>query len=159
MSLGERRRVLARTRRNEELQIGDYTLQTARHATAEVVVINGLDHLESRFPLCSRERMFVPAIISLFRKYKVCLVIASSESSQGSAAAEADLVLRFQPIIESSRKQPRDVHQPQCTGPGQQTRVTAAQVPAGQIGGRGGILYRCEGETMQFRPDGDNEPS
>jgi KaiC/GvpD/RAD55 family RecA-like ATPase len=147
---------LARRRAAESVELGDGSLPLKRpqRDTAEVVVVNGLDHLQSRFPLCSRERMFVPAIISLFRKHKVCLVIASSGGGEGgeSAAAEADLVLNFDPIADGPQRAELVKQIPQCTGVIQQTKVTAVRVPEGQIGGRWGVLGRCAGQEMYFFP-------
>lgn len=106
---------------------------------AEIVVVNGLDHLHSKFPLCAAESVFVSALIALFRCHKVCSIITSSESQESTqtdlaATAEphADLILKFSEVGEKEIG----------TEYAQRSDVTATRVPSAQIGGRGGKLGR-----------------
>ncbi len=54
------------------------TGQRQGHGRVQVVVVNGLDQLEARFPLIALEEMFVPALIQLLKANGVCSVIISS---------------------------------------------------------------------------------
>jgi hypothetical protein len=106
--------------------------------TAEIVVLNGLDQLDVKFPLCGNERVFVPALISLFRCFKVCSVVITTEDRSGSSQDTrplSDLILEF-----SVTSVPEREFLPYGTT--QSSRVSMVRVPAGQIGGRYGILGR-----------------
>jgi hypothetical protein len=116
--------------------------------TAEIVVLNGLDHLDVKFPLCAAERVFVPALISLFRCFKVCSVVISAEDKGGGSAdirPLSDLVLEFGDASIDQRTM-ANVPAPVA----QASAVSAARVPAGQIGGRRGILGREAAGRMDF---------
>ncbi len=118
--------------------------------TAEVVVLNGLDHLGSKFPLCAREKIFVPALVSLFRGCGVCSLIVAAEDTTPDAdkspvRALADLTLEFSPAATDEQQKVRGLK-----GAEQLSKVTAVRVPAGQIGGLWGILWRDSAGTMNF---------
>lgn len=135
---------LARPRTNTPLRNGQ------EQGKVDIVVLNGLDHLEAKFPLCAREKLFVPALVSLFRCYKVCSVVISaedhtSEREVSSIRPLADTILEFsEPSKDdlSIVKLSDDIIQ--------FSKVSAVRVPAGQIGGRWGILNRDERGMMAF---------
>lgn len=120
-------------------------------ASAEIVVLNGLDHLEAQFPLCASERTFIPALLSLFRANGVCTVIISTDEGPGTASYEigpmADLILDF-----SVAKQ-RDLDQvPAASELLQRSKVTVVRIPAGRIGGQWGIFGRQQGGIAFLTP-------
>ncbi len=107
--------------------------------------------LDVKFPLCATERVFVPALISLFRCFKVCSVVVSGEDRAGSShdiRPLSDLILEFSEPAASDYVE-ADV----LPGTMQSSKVLAVRVPAGQIGGRWGILGRGETGSMTFFPD------
>lgn len=115
--------------------------------TAEIVVLNGLDHLDVKFPLCAGERVFVPALVALFRCFKVCSVVISAEDRLGSSLdirPLSDLILEFTDATGLVSRIP--------WGNAQTSRITAVRVPAGQIGGSTGILSRTSKGRMDFYP-------
>lgn len=126
--------------------------------TAEVVVFNGLDHLDVKFPLCADEKLFVPALVSLFRGFKTCSVFISADDRHGSTndiRPLADLILEFGVPDETDYRAVREVQAIQAS------KVSAIRVPAGQIGGLWGILRRDLSGKMRFAtatPAGDVEP-
>jgi KaiC/GvpD/RAD55 family RecA-like ATPase len=120
------------------------------YARAEIVVLNGLDHLEAKFPLCARERVFVPALVSLFRCHKVCSVVIAAEDGRDSKSSHiapmADLLLDFS-APNTSLCERLHLSAPE----NQLSKVCAVRVPAGQVGGRWGILCRDTSDSrMSF---------
>lgn len=118
-------------------------------STPEVVILNGLDYLESKFPSCANEKVFVPALVSLFRCNRVCSVIIAADEAQGAASSQiratADLILEFgdmQPEDRAILEGPADSWQT--------TKVTAVRVPAGRLGGLWGVLARDRAGAMSF---------
>lgn len=126
--------------------------QRAGGGTAEIVVLNGLDHLEAQFPLCAQERTFIPALLSLFRCNRVCSVIISTDEGRGTASYEigpmADLILDF------SETRGDDLNAtPNAQQAVQRSKVTVVRIPAGKIGGQWGVLARNkDGQVNFFRP-------
>jgi hypothetical protein len=125
--------------------------------TAEIVVLNGLEHLDVKFPLCAAEQVFVPGLISLFRCFKVCSIVVSGEDRPGSShdiRPLSDLILEF------SNAEPADFTTAQTAlETMQSSKVSAVRVPAGQIGGRWGVLGRLPTGLMAFYPVGPLKPS
>ncbi len=119
-------------------------------STTEIVVLNGLEDLDTKFPLCGREKVFLPALLSLFRSCGVCSVIVCAEDSrsrgnQPNINSMADLILEFSYLPDGAGKPvriPADAVQA--------VKVSAVRVPAGQIGGRWGALYREPSGRMCF---------
>ena len=127
---------------------------------AEVVVVNGLDQLEARFPLIAAEGMFVPALCQLLKGCEVCSVIISAVGESSSTAGQslygllpmADLILRIEPFDPLQRspddqrewpKQfPSALKDAVDSGAEQISSVETQRVPGGQVGGRIGFLYR-----------------
>jgi KaiC/GvpD/RAD55 family RecA-like ATPase len=106
------------------------------------VVLNGLDHLTARHPLCAREEMFVPAIISYFKQHSSSIFVVAAtepESARSLAGLEpmADCLLKFG--IPGSIPPGIDI-----TRSNQFIEVLAQRVPAGGIGHGRGILYRYD---------------
>ena len=102
-------------------------------------VLNGIDHLAARHPLCSEEQMFVPAIISYMTKALVTsLVIAADDDKtaldESGLLPMAELLIRFETIRNQDRgggPLPRPI-----------TRVFSQRVPAGAPSGGTGYLFR-----------------
>jgi hypothetical protein len=139
---------------------GGAELPRPERETAEIVVLNGLDHLEAKFPLCEAEKVFIPALISLFRNYKVCSVVIAAEEMAGMRSANigamSDLVLEFAEVGKGDRMAApaTDVHK-WCSLPDgicQAVEIAATRVPAGQVGGRWGLLGRNAAGFMSFHP-------
>lgn len=126
-------------------------LYTSMWGQAEIVVVNGLDHLDVKFPLVTGDRVFVPGLESLFRCFKVCSVVVSGDDRPGSLQdirPLADLILDFSDYIPVAGL---TVDLPQGTL--QTSRVTAVRVPAGQLGGLWGVLGRDATGRMDFYRD------
>lgn len=154
---------IIRPRMNRPFKIGENESGNPSRETAEIVVLDGLEHLEAKFPLCAAEKVFVPALVTLFRNAKVCsIVISAAEDSTtlGSIGPLADLVLEFS-NVDTERNYftggkekwgipALDV----CSVPIeaiQYVEVTASRVPAGQIGGLWGVLSRDSRGKMRFQ--------
>lgn len=140
---------LTRTRQQRAVSVHKGELAVPHRNTAEIVVLNGLDHLEAKFPLCASEKVFIPALVSLFRCYKVCSVVISAEGGRSIAPHEigamADLILEF------TDPTPSDLGAVALGSEiWQKSKVEAVRVPAGQIGGLWGILGRKAGGAMSF---------
>jgi RecA/RadA recombinase len=108
-----------------------------------VAVLNGIDHLAARHPLCAVEEMFVPGLISYLRQhYVTSLVISATDEREPIAAPGllpmADLLLRFAPAAQIPPAVPQGVQQV--------VEVTAQRVPAGGTSGKRGYLYRSPQE-------------
>jgi hypothetical protein len=127
--------------------------------TAEIVVLNGLDHLDSKFPLCAGEKVFIPALTKILQNNHVCSVIVSAEQAMGSQGNAdigpmADLILEFADV--GMGREPAMTYQEALrrfsfpTGIRQYIEVWAVRVPAGHIGGQWGILGRSENGQMSF---------
>ena len=88
----------------------------------------------------------MPALISLFRTFKVCSVVISGEDRPGNSydiRPLSDLILEFtEPLDSAANAIP--------SGIVQASKVTAVRVPSGQIGGRWGILGRDNSGKMDF---------
>jgi KaiC/GvpD/RAD55 family RecA-like ATPase len=102
-------------------------------------VLNGIDHLAARHPLCFEEQMFVPAIISYMTKSLVTtLVIAADDDKtaldESGLIPMAELLIRFE-TIRNKDDEGRDIPQPV-------TRVISQRVPAGAPSGGIGYLFR-----------------
>ncbi len=113
---------------------------TGRQDRPELVCVVGLDRLGGRFPLCARESVFVPALISLLNRWEITSVVTSTvnETEQTGRALlpMADLVLRFDSIPDS-----------------QDMRVQATRVPRGEIGRRSAIASRDANSRVVFASD------
>lgn len=66
------------------------------------VVIDGLDRIDTKFPLCAKEPLFVSALLTLFKiEKKACSIFLSSQdggsdgSSESALTVLSELVLRF----------------------------------------------------------------
>lgn len=102
-------------------------------------VLNGIDHLAARHPLCSEEHMFVPAIISYLTKTLVTSVVIAADDDktaldESGLLPMAELLIRFETIRnrdEENRPIPRPI-----------TRVFSQRVPAGAPSGGMGYLFR-----------------
>lgn len=104
-----------------------------------VAVLNGIDHIGARLPLCAAEDMFVPALLSYLRQHLVTSLVISATDEREPIAAPgllpmADLLLRFAPATEMPSAVPAGVDQV--------VEVTAQRVPGGGTSGRRGYLYR-----------------
>ncbi|UCC67990.1 MAG: AAA family ATPase [Armatimonadota bacterium] len=115
--------------------------QGGRAAGELLVVVNGLDHLAARHPLCAEEDMFVSAVLSyLCERGVTSLVTAATEGpAQGVSSGllpMADLLLHFDPL--SPKQAP-----PECPKEAHQiVEVVALRVPAGGTSRQRGYLYR-----------------
>lgn len=121
---------------------------------AELVVINGLDHLAPRFPLCAAEPEFLPGLISLFRSFKVCSIfIAASEETAGLPAVGfgplADLIIHFK---RSPMSEAHGIDFPDPPGgvTRQAAKLTTLRVPAGRVGLQEGKLVRNQNGFISF---------
>jgi hypothetical protein len=102
-------------------------------------VLNGIDHLAARHPLCSEEHMFVPAIISYMTKAFVTSVVIAADDDktaldESGLLPMAELLIRFETIRSNDPKDP-------CM-PRPITRVFSQRVPAGAASGGTGFLFR-----------------
>lgn len=133
-------------------------LEPTNRNTAELVVLTGLEQFEAKFPLCASEPVFIPALVSLFREFGVgSIFVASGQKSPLTSVvgAMSDLVLEFDHFSKSDdehlnflqkcvpEKQKQDELVQSCF-------ITGARVPAGQVGGRTGILGRTAKGAMSF---------
>lgn len=134
---------------------------------AKIVVVNGLDQLEARYPLISSEVLFVPSLIELLRSSNTCSLVVSATSDTTSREGPAlygllpmaELILRFTQIeaheLEEesnnwgrayrstfTRKSGRPINQV--------TAVETVRVPGGQIGGRIGFLHRTPDGSLEY---------
>jgi hypothetical protein len=112
-----------------------------------VAVLNGIDHIGARLPLCAAEDMFVPAVLSYLRQHLVTsLVISATDERQPVAAPGllpmADLLLRFAPAAQIPPAVP--------AGAQQVVEVIAQRVPGGGTSGRRGYLYRDPAQQGQL---------
>lgn len=142
------------------------TGQRQGHGRVQVVVVNGLDQLEARFPLIALEEMFVPALIQLLKANGVCSVIISSVGESATPAGRslygllpmAELILRFDPLDPNNPPPgyawpgsfPQALVAGVAAGNEQIMRVETQRVPGGQIGGRVGYLYRTAGGALVY---------
>ena len=138
-----------------------------KSTNTKIVVINGLDRLEPRFPLIARDVMFVPALIQMLRSNDLCVVIVSSTEMTSSKEGinyfglrpMADLHLRFerydrkeQPLTSSLEKDSKDFEKKVLESP-QISLVETVRVHAGQIGGKLGLMYRVkQGDPDEWSP-------
>ncbi len=125
---------------------------------ADIVVVNGLDQLEPRFPLISEETMFVPALIEILKSSGLCTVIVSAVGESTPPAGQslyglmpmADLLLGFERIdskhIPVNYRWPDDFPK-EIRESSQISQVDIIRVPAGEVGGNIGYLYRLPRET------------
>lgn len=102
-------------------------------------VLNGIDHLAARHPLCSEEHMFVPAIISYMTKSLVTSIVIAADDDktaldESGLLPMAELLIRFE-TIRSKDDEGRPIPQPI-------TRVFSQRVPAGAPSGGMGYLFR-----------------
>jgi KaiC/GvpD/RAD55 family RecA-like ATPase len=118
---------------------------------AEVVVVNGLDQLNSRYPLIAHEPMFVPALVRLLKEQELCVLIVSATreafGDEGRSLyglqSMADLILSFERMNAHEIKELNaDTDYSALSASEQIARVESVRVPAGQIGGRIGFLHR-----------------
>ncbi|MCX7765819.1 MAG: hypothetical protein N2246_03825, partial [Candidatus Sumerlaeia bacterium] len=66
----------------------------------DLVVLNGIDQLAARFPLCAKEKMFLPSLLTVFRRKGITTIVVAAEEEQVESPQAAllplsDLVLRF----------------------------------------------------------------
>jgi len=115
-----------------------------------IVVLNGIDHLAARHPLCAAEDMFIPALLSYLRKNRVTsLVIAANDDPRpiddSGLLPMADLLLQFKNSRKRPSRLPKDAQQI--------TEVVAQRVPAGALSGGEGFIYRRESLNgkLEFR--------
>lgn len=102
-------------------------------------VLNGIDHLAARHPLCFEEKMFVPAIISYLTKSLVTSVVIAADDDktaldESGMLPMAELLIRFKTIPRMDSKID-PVARPI-------TRVFSQRVPAGAPSGGIGYLVR-----------------
>ncbi|HCO25306.1 MAG: hypothetical protein CME31_14680 [Gimesia sp.] len=133
-------------------------LQKTKRNSAELVVVSGLEQFEAKFPLCAEEPVFIPALVSLFREFGVCSIfVASGQDSPLTrvVGAMSDLVLEFKHFSKRD-KYDKDFFRkcvPTKVDPNaivQSCFITGARVPAGQLGGRTGLLGRTSKGEMSF---------
>lgn len=146
---------LNRERNTNAVQIGNRKLDVPERDTAEVLILDGLDHLEAKFPLWTKEKTFVPALTSLLRCYKVCTVVNSSHAESRDPSwtdirPMADLVLEFNEATTKDLERVRDGNPNVTPEVLQPVKIAATRVPAGQIGGHWGILARDAQERLHF---------
>jgi hypothetical protein len=108
-------------------------------------VLNGIDHLAARHPLCAEEKMFVPALICyMTRTFVTSIVIAADDARALPGDARpvddagllpmAELLIRFK-TVEQGKDMEEDLGR-------QLTKVSVQRVPAGATSGRFGYLFR-----------------
>ncbi len=136
-------------------------------ASARVVVVNGLDQLEARFPLIAREAMFVPGLIQFLKASETCTLIVSATgdytSREGAALygllPMAELILRvtqieFNELDKADAKWGRALNHTfrdiNAILSNQIAAVETVRVPGGQIGGRVGFINRTPDERMEY---------
>jgi KaiC/GvpD/RAD55 family RecA-like ATPase len=134
---------------------------------AQVVVVNGLDQLEARFPLIANDEMFVTALIEFLNLNGICsLIIAATGIDESSRSPGlygllpmADLVFRFDQFDHKcpptgykwgARDFPKNLCDAVKKGTEHIVRVETQRVPAGQIGGRVGYLYRQRNNKLAY---------
>lgn len=104
-------------------------------------VLNGIDHLAARHPLCAEEKMFVPALISYLSKaFVTSVVISASEDEDKHAVDESGLVPMADLLIRFATVKPGDGLERDRDD--QITKVFVQRVPAGARGGAVGYLLR-----------------
>jgi hypothetical protein len=113
---------------------------------ARYCVVNGVDHLPVRAPLCAELDIFVPALVTLLSKSGVTSVFTSAIDQQpggwqSGLPDTASLLLRFSEYDASG-----DGGVDLPNGAEQRVSIVAERVPAGGIGGRRGVMYR-DGST------------
>jgi KaiC/GvpD/RAD55 family RecA-like ATPase len=124
----------------------------ARHPAREhmklILLINGIDHLKARHPLCAAEPMFVTSLLSYLRLKRVTTIVTSALDHDGfddyGLLQMADLLISFKgPVsVPSSMNDIAD----------QVTELRVLRVPSGNIGGGQGYLYRKgDAGPMQFK--------
>lgn len=113
-----------------------------------IAVLNGLDHLAARHPLCAEESMFVPALVSYLNKRNVSSFVVTATDDPFTADNSgimpmAEMLIRFESIVAEN-----------CKGElagRQATKLIAQRVPAGATGGGWGFLVRDQKTgSMQF---------
>jgi KaiC/GvpD/RAD55 family RecA-like ATPase len=112
-----------------------------------LVVLDGIDQLAARHPLCAEERMFVPALVSYLKMNSVTSLVIAATDQRGTIEASgllpmAELVLKFVPEEDTEACPPEAE---------QFVKLVAVRVPSGGISGRHGILYRNHGK-LSFQP-------
>jgi hypothetical protein len=143
----------------QRIYVGIHRQRKGNQGVAEIVVINELDELNNRFPLIAGEVLFVPALVQMLKKNGLCVVTASATGDDVAAGSEglhglnpmADLLLRFERVSQK-RAQGRfeiyDVDVPEAVRDSKQiTRVETIRVPAGQVGGQIGFMYRSKNSS------------
>lgn len=126
-----------------------------------LVVINGLDQLEARYPLISSEAMFVPALIQLLNNNDLCTIIVSAdgEASPGTRTnlygltPMADLLIKFQRLSLSDANVKTTLQSIEILEASQVSSVEIVRVPAGQVGGKKGYLYRDKNDKSHYKPE------
>lgn len=66
----------------------------------DLIIVNGVDQLGARFPICAEEKMFIPSLLTMFRRKGITTIVIAAqeeveESSQYGLLPMSDLVLRF----------------------------------------------------------------
>ena len=102
-----------------------------------IAVVNGIDHLTARHPLCAEETMFVPALVSYLNSRHVSsIVIAASDDAvaidNSGIMPMAEMLIRFE-SLQSEQCREGLVGR-------QVTKLVVQRVPAGATGGGWGLL-------------------
>lgn len=146
---------LNRLRSSETFKVGDRELAAPERNTVEMVVLDGLDHMEAKFPLWTKEKVFVPSLVSMLRCYKICTIVSAAQRDTGDPSWTdiqplAELILEFSETSEKELQRVREDNKSVAERCLQPVKVSAVRVPAGQIGGHWGILARDPQETLHF---------
>lgn len=71
-----------------------------REERAGFVIVDGLDQIESKFPLCAKEPLFVSSLVSLFKTDKhACAVFISSQDPEDSLQPSASALLPLSDLL------------------------------------------------------------
>ncbi len=121
----------------------------------DFVVIGGLDRIEGRFPLCSREPIFVPALVSLLNLSEITSLVTSAQSDTHRRSGDASVgpaLLPMADLVLGFEAQPSS-REDSASRDRQRVRIQALRVPRGEIGRGCAIARRLENGKLDIQPE------
>jgi len=130
------------------------------------VVVDGLDRIETKFPLCAKEPLFVSSLVTLFKiDKKACSIFISSQdpaldgaASESALIVLSDLLLRFQepPDLDKCRGSVNDCRPVKEANEKARmcTEIHAMRVPFGLNTEPKGILWTTPSGQLRFNIPG-----
>ncbi len=132
------------------------------------VVVDGLDHIETKFPLCAKEKLFVSALVTLFKSgNKACAVFLSEQDPEKDSLETAsalfplsDLLLQFDDFANEIERDDKIYELGQAIQKGnrkpiqniyQIARITALRVPFGGVSSPEGYMLALQSGVLGFR--------